>query len=135
MNLIVEDAFILVSVLVTHTSESFPEFINLLIQQYLPNLLKEPVFKQDSRFCTIAVGIIRTFYCSYGRHMHKYTEEVMAVLLHNLASKILDSHAKPVTLSAFGDIAHVTCSLFSPYIPTVMMMLQQASQMRANNNN
>ncbi|CAG8581787.1 354_t:CDS:10, partial [Dentiscutata heterogama] len=66
-----------------------------------------------------------------GEQSLPYCDTFMNVLLQNLQSPVLNRNVKPAILSCFGDIALAISGRFEVYLEIVMLVLAQASNMRA----
>ena len=81
--------------------------------------------------CIIAVGLVGDLARSMEAKIQPYCDEIMSALLQSLQNQSLHRSVKPPVLSAFGDIALAIGPLFEPYLQVSLMMLFQASQTRA----
>lgn len=58
----------------------------------------------------------------------------MQLLLDSLSNDHLHRDLRPASLSCFGDVAHALGPEFLPFVNTMMMIIQQAGNLQANQN-
>ena len=81
--------------------------------------------------CTVAVGVVGDLSRALGSKIAPYCNEIVQSLLEILQNSTLNRAVKPHVLSCFGDIALALEGGFEPYLQVTLMMLLQASQTRA----
>jgi len=81
--------------------------------------------------CTIAVGLVGDIARAVESKIQPHCDDIMSALLQSLQNQSLHRSVKPPVLSAFGDIAMAIGAGFEPYLQVSLMMLFQASQTRA----
>lgn len=123
---IIEDAFILVSALLTTTGTHFARHVDTLIQSMCKTLKKT----ESDRLSMIIVEIISDLCCTFGDATSLYANDFMQILLHNLKSETLDRQVKPMSLSCIGDVAHALGPRFKPFVEIVMIALKQAGNLQ-----
>ncbi|CAJ0650188.1 16370_t:CDS:10 [Entrophospora sp. SA101] len=106
--------------------------VTLVFTPYLCAALQN---HEDVQVCSIAVGLIGDICRALGEDALPYCDTFMNALLQNLQTPALHRNVKPVILSCFGDVALSIGSKFEVYLEVVMMVLGQASTMRASDMN
>eukprot|EP00562_Extubocellulus_spinifer_P003635 CAMPEP_0178537046 /NCGR_PEP_ID=MMETSP0696-20121128/36395_1 /TAXON_ID=265572 /ORGANISM="Extubocellulus spinifer, Strain CCMP396" /LENGTH=871 /DNA_ID=CAMNT_0020169277 /DNA_START=56 /DNA_END=2671 /DNA_ORIENTATION=+ len=81
--------------------------------------------------CVIAVGLVGDIARSIESKLQPYCDDIMSALLQSLQNQSLHRSVKPPVLSSFGDIALAIGGQFELYLQVSLMMLFQASQTRA----
>ncbi|KAL3822557.1 hypothetical protein ACHAXA_007668 [Cyclostephanos tholiformis] len=81
--------------------------------------------------CTVAVGLVGDISRAIEGSMKPYCDEIMSALVEALQNSSLHRSVKPPVLSCFGDIALAITSEYEPYLQVSLMMLLQAAQTRA----
>ncbi len=81
--------------------------------------------------CTVAVGLVGDISRSIEGAMQPYCDEIMSALVEALQNSALHRSVKPPVLSCFGDIALAIGAKYEPYLQVSLMMLLQAAQTRA----
>ena len=81
--------------------------------------------------CTCAIGLVGDISRSIEGNMQPFCDEIMSALIEALQNASLHRSVKPPVLSCFGDIAMAIGGAFEPYLQLSLMMLLQAAQTRA----
>jgi len=81
--------------------------------------------------CTVAVGLVGDISRAIEGEMKPYCDEIMSALIEALQNSALHRSVKPPVLSCFGDIALAIGVGYEPYLQVSIMMLLQAAQTRA----
>lgn len=81
--------------------------------------------------CTVAVGLVGDISRAIEGAMKPYCDDLMSALIEALQNSSLHRSVKPPVLSCFGDIALAVGAGFEPYLQVSLMMLLQAAQTRA----
>ena len=81
--------------------------------------------------CTVAVGLVGDISRAIEGAMKPYCDDIMGALVEALQNSALHRSVKPPVLSCFGDIALAIGVGFEPYLQVSLMMLLQAAQTRA----
>jgi len=81
--------------------------------------------------CTVAVGLVGDISRAIEGAMKPFCDELMSALIEALQNSSLHRSVKPPVLSCFGDIALAVGAGFEPYLQVSLMMLLQAAQTRA----
>lgn len=84
---------------------------------------------------TTAVGTVGDLSRAIGKQIGAFAAETLSSLLAALSSPVLHRSAKPTVVSSLGDIAMALEEDFAPYLESVMGMLNQAGQVKAENSN
>ncbi|KAH8350739.1 hypothetical protein KR084_006164 [Drosophila pseudotakahashii] len=126
-----EDAFLAVSTLVELLGVQFAKYMPAF-KDFLVMGLKN---HQEYQVCCASVGLTGDIFRALKDLMVPYSDEIMSVLMNNLAEPSLHRSVKPQILSAFGDIALSIGSHFLTYLSVVLEMLRAASNLQTDANN
>ena len=122
-----EEAFSATSAVADQLEADFEKYMTAL-QPYLIMGLRN---FEAYHVCVIAVGLVGDIARSIESKLQPYCDEIMSALLQSLQNQSLHRSVKPPVLSSFGDIALAIGGQFEPYLQVSLMMLFQASQTRA----
>lgn len=125
---VAEDAFMTISTLVIAIEQDFEKYVGHTmgyIQAALSTLDEFQVF-------TSAVGVIGDIARAIHKGIAPYCNDLLTALLAALASPVLHRTAKPTVVAVFGDIAIALGQDFTQYLDSVMGMLSQAGQVKAD---
>jgi len=125
-----EDALMAVSTLVDLLGDKFLKYMDAF-KPYLYMGLKN---HQEHQVCVAAVGLTGDICRVLRADIAPYCDEIMTLLLENLALPQLHRNIKPQILSVFGDMALGIGTGFKKYMPVVLQMLGQASQLQVDPN-
>lgn len=81
--------------------------------------------------CTVAVGLVGDISRAIEGDMKPYCDDIMSALIEALQNPSLHRSVKPPVLSCFGDVALAIGAGYEPYLQVSLMMLLQAAQTRA----
>ncbi|CAG8433275.1 4156_t:CDS:10 [Diversispora eburnea] len=123
-----EDGFLAVGAITTAVEGDFVRYL----EAFAPFLYAALSNHEEYQLCSIAVGLIGDICRALQEQSLPYCDTFMNVLLQNLQSPVLNRNVKPAILSCFGDIALAISGRFEVYLEVVMMVLAQASTMRAS---
>ncbi|CAG8711793.1 9490_t:CDS:10, partial [Ambispora leptoticha] len=126
-----EDGFLAVGAMTTALEADFTRYLDA----FAPYLYHAFSNHEEHQLCNIAVGLIGDICRALQEQSLPYCDTFMNALLQNLQSPVLHRDVKPAILSCFGDIALAISGRFDVYLEVVMMVLLQASNMRATENN
>ncbi|XP_043642139.1 importin subunit beta [Drosophila teissieri] len=126
-----EDAFLAVSTLVELLGAQFAKYMPAF-KDFLVMGLKN---HQEYQVCCASVGLTGDIFRALKDLMVPYANEIMTVLINNLAEPTLHRSVKPQILSAFGDIGLSIGSHFLTYLSMVLDMLRAASNLQTDANN
>lgn len=128
MSVLVEDVCLLASAMIISIGPHFECFVSELVPQI------GSLMNQDHRLCLIGIGIMSDL-CSTIPHIAKpHAPLFMQLLLDSLSNDHLHRDLRPASLSCFGDVAHALGPEFLPFVNTMMMIIQQAGNLQANQN-
>nr|CAG8440056.1 8626_t:CDS:10 [Entrophospora candida]CAG8479724.1 8957_t:CDS:10 [Entrophospora candida] len=127
----IEDGFLAVGAVTLAVENEFVRYMEV----FTPYLCAALQNHEDVQVCSIAVGLIGDICRALGEDALPYCDTFMNALLQNLQTPALHRNVKPVILSCFGDVALSIGSKFEVYLEVVMMVLGQASTMRASDMN
>ncbi|EDW75990.1 uncharacterized protein Dwil_GK15231 [Drosophila willistoni] len=126
-----EDAFMAVSTLV--------ELLGIQFAKYMPAFKDVLIMglknHNEYQVCCAAVGVTGDICRALKQLIVPYCDEIMSVLMNNLAEPTLHRSVKPQILSAFGDMALSIGSDFLKYLNLVLEMLRAASNLQTDANN
>lgn len=122
-----EEAFSATSAVVDQLEDDFEKYMSAL-QPFLMMGLRN---FEAYHVCTIAVGLVGDIARAIEGKIQPYCDDIMSALLQSLQNQSLHRSVKPPVLSAFGDIGMAIGASFEPYLQVSLMMLFQASQTRA----
>lgn len=125
---VAEDAFMTISTLVIAIEQDFEKYVGHTmgyIQAALSTLDEFQVF-------TSAVGVTGDIARAIHKSIAPYCNDLLSALLAALASPVLHRTAKPTVVAVFGDIAIALGQDFTQYLDSVMGMLSQAGQVKAD---
>lgn len=128
---VLEDAFLTVGAVTAAVEADFVRYM----ERFTPILYQALSNHEEHQMCGIAVGIVGDICRALNESVQPYCDSFMNLLLQNLQSPVLHRNVKPAILSCFGDIALAIGGAFEPYLEFVMIVLQQASQLKAPKNN
>jgi len=80
---------------------------------------------------TVAVGVVGDLTRALEGRILPFCNDIVTALLESLQNANLNRSVKPHVLSCFGDIALAIGGSYEPYLQVTLMMLLQASQSRA----
>ncbi|CAG8501128.1 9352_t:CDS:10 [Paraglomus occultum] len=122
-----EDGFLAVGALTTALEGDFIRYLQAFAQFLYLGLQNH----EEHQLCAISVGLIGDICRALQEQAVPYCNTFMNMLLQDLQSQVLHRNVKPAILSCFGDIALAIGGNFDTYLEVVMLVLQQASNMRA----
>lgn len=132
ISVLVEDVYLLASAMIISIGSHFECFVDELVPHIANIMLPSP--NQDCQLCSIGIGIISDL-CSTIPSMAKpHAPLFVQLLLDNLSNNDLHRDLKPASLSCFGDVAHALGPEFLPFVNALMMIIQQAGNLQANQN-
>ena len=118
------DAFLVVGAI----ADAFEGRFERYVTQLLPFLQAGLQNHEAYQVCAAAVGVVGDLTRALEAKMQPLCDGIITLLGNNLTSAHLDKSVKPPILSVFGDIALAIGLQFERYVPTVLAMLDQASQ-------
>mmetsp|Transcript_1717 Transcript_1717/g.2367 ORF Transcript_1717/g.2367 Transcript_1717/m.2367 type:complete len:866 (-) Transcript_1717:571-3168(-) len=83
------------------------------------------------RVCTCAVGVVGDICRAIENKIQPFCNDIMQALVEALKDTKLHRSVKPPVLCCFGDIALAVCAAFEPFLQFSLMLLMQASNTRA----
>lgn len=128
---IIEDAFLAVGAVTAAVESNFKVYMD----SFAPFLYQALQNHEEWQLCSIAVGLIGDVCRALGEGVGPYCNTFMEHLLSDLQSNVLHRNVKPHILSCFGDIALAIGGNFEAYLEMVMVVLQQATSLRATEGN
>jgi len=122
-----EEAFSAISSVCTQVEGDFEKYLSALAE-YLKAGLEN---FQSYQVCTIAVGLVGDIARAVENKILPYCNDIMTAFVQALQDEIVHRSVKPPILSCFGDIALALGQAYVPYMQVSLMMLMQASQTQA----
>lgn len=119
-----EDALMTVSTLAEVMGEAFLKYI----EAFKPFLIVGLKNISEHQVCLAAVGVIGDICRSIGKQVLPHCDELMYLLLEDLANESVHRSVKPHILSVFGDVALAIGTDFTKYLDVILKTLHQASQ-------
>jgi len=119
-----EDALMTVSTLAEVMGDGFIKYV----EAFKPFLFLGLRNISEHQVCLAAVGVIGDICRGIGKQILPHCNELMQVLLEDLANEAVHRSVKPHILSVFGDIALAIGTEFTVYVEVILKTLQQASQ-------
>jgi len=122
-----EEAFSATSAVCDKLEADFEKYMSALAPFLIMGLQNFQAF----HVCSIAVGLVGDIARSIEIKILPYCNDIMTALVESLQNQNLHRSVKPPVLSCFGDIAMALEGGFEPYLQVSLMMLMQASQTTA----
>jgi importin subunit beta-1 len=125
-----EEAFKAISAIALSLKNDFVIFMPGLHPFLLTSLRNSEAYQ----VCAVSVGLVGVISRAIVSNIQPFCEEIMCALVDALQNDTLHRSVKPPLLSCFGDIALAIGSAYEPYLQISLMMLFQAAQMKAPDN-
>lgn len=125
-----EEALMAISAVAARCGENFDKYMST----FKPFLMIGLQNAQEHHVCIVSVGCVSEISRALERKIQPYCDEIMQALLSNLQNPNMDRTVKPHIITCLADIALAAEGYFDRYLPYVMMMLVQASQIKFDNN-
>lgn len=122
-----EEALTAISAIATILEGDFLKYMTALQPFLMAGLRNFEAYQ----VCTCAIGLVGDISRSIEGNMQPFCDEIMSALIEALQNASLHRSVKPPVLSCFGDIAMAIGGAFEPYLQLSLMMLLQAAQTRA----
>lgn len=120
-----EEAFLAVGALASRLGEKFDNFMKYFFEILLTGLKNSGAYST----CISAVGVVSELTRALEKKIFPYCDLIMQALLDNLRDPNVERSVKPHIISVISDIALAVEGNFDRYLPYVMTMLVQASQL------
>lgn len=127
--LIEEDIFIAISAVCSAVGLNFLKYMDL----FVPYLTKA-LGNVESPTCNTAVGLVADLAQSLGQAITPYLNGLMEILGANLNNPAVKRDLKPAIVSCFGDIASVLGENFLPYMPVVIQICTELTNLAPEDN-
>lgn len=121
-----EEALLAISAIATRVGEDFEKYM----EAFKPFLMLGLQNSAEHHVCKDAVGVVSEISAALKKKMTVICDDLMRVLLHNLQNPLMERSVKPHIISCLADVALAVEGYFERYLPFVMMMLVQASQVK-----
>lgn len=125
---VLEDAVMTVSALVEVIGSEFLKYMTPFAP-YLNATLKNYA---DHQVCLTAIGLVGDLGRALGSQIIPFCDSVMEILVQNLSNAEVHRSIKPPILALMGDLSLAIGPSFKNYLPVVLQILQQASQVQAD---
>jgi len=125
-----EEAFLVIGSIADKMEQDFEKYMTALGPFLMMGLSNFEAYQ----VCTVAVGLIGDIARAIEINLAPYCDDIMSALLQSLQNQSLHRSVKPPVLSCFGDIALAIGARYEPYLQVSLVMLMQASQTRAPEN-
>lgn len=119
-----EEAFSALSAVCDQLEDDFEKYVSTLAPFLIQGLKNFEAY----HVCTIAVGLVGDIARCIEMKIHPYCNPIMTALVESLQNPYLHRSVKPPVLACLGDLAMAIGPKFQPYLEFSMMMLMQASQ-------
>lgn len=120
-----EEALLAVGALINSIGGGFePYMVN-----FMPFLLSGVANRDDYHVCSVAVGTVGDLCRALGPKLLEYSDNIIHNLENNVGDPNLHRSVKTVIISCFGDLALAISGSFAKYLPRVMDILKQASDL------
>lgn len=127
--LIEEDIFIAISAVCSAVGLNFLKYMDL----FMPYLTKA-LGNVESPTCNTAVGLVADLAQAFGQSIIPYLNGLMEILGANLNNPSVKRDLKPAIVSCFGDIASVLGENFLPYMPVVIQICTELTNLTPEDN-
>mmetsp|Transcript_47014 Transcript_47014/g.56853 ORF Transcript_47014/g.56853 Transcript_47014/m.56853 type:complete len:869 (-) Transcript_47014:375-2981(-) len=122
-----EEAFLVVGAIADKLERDFEKYMSALQPFLMMGLQNFEAY----RVCIVAVGVVGDISRAVESVLAPYCDDIMGALMQALQNQELHRSVKPPVLSCFGDIALAIGAQYEKYLQVSLMMLMQASQTRA----
>lgn len=126
-----EDAIMTVGVLVDVLGETFLKYMDSFKAYLLASLQNV----NEVEVCLAGFGIVGDLCRNLSKLIEPYCAEVCQAMFSVLSAPTAHRSLKPPILSALGDMALAIGPGFSPYLPLVLPVLQQAAEFQVDKEN
>lgn len=127
--LIEEDIFIAISAVCSAVGLNFLKYMDLFVPY-----LSKALGNVESPTCNTAVGLVADLAQSLGQTITPYLNGLMEILGANLNNPAVKRDLKPAIVSCFGDIASVLGENFLPYMPVVIQICTELTNLAPEDN-
>lgn len=121
-----EEALLAIGAIATRVGGDFEKYM----AAFKPSLMLGLQNAQEHHVCIVAVGVVSELSRALNAKMAPYCDEIMQALLCNLQNPMMERSVKPHIISCLADVALAVGGYFERYVPYVMLMLVQASQIK-----
>lgn len=122
-----EEAFMCTGALADRLEKDFEKYLPHLHPYVLSGLRNFEAYQ----VCAVAVGLVGDISRAVEAAILPFCDEIITALLESLQNSTLHRNVKPPVLSSFGDVALAIGAGFEKYLQVTLMMLMQASQTKA----
>lgn len=124
----VEEAFLAIGAL-ANVAQDFAVYMDQLIKPLLIGLSSSSSYA----LCSLCIGVVSDIAIAIGVKIAPYCDDIMTVLLRTLGDKAANRFLKSTIIATFNEIAMAIDERFDKYIPAIMPILAQASEVRVEN--
>lgn len=122
-----EEAFLAIGSLADSLEQGFEKYVNVLHPYLMTGLRNFEAFQ----VCSVAVGLVGDIARAIEGKIQPYCNDIMTAFVQALQNQTLHRSVKPPVFSCFSDIALAIGAAYEPYLQISLMMMMQASQTRA----
>lgn len=123
---VLDAALVTVGAVVSALGTKFAKYT----EAFMPFLISALRPQEDSELCTTATMLVGDMVSAFKKDMAPQANDIMSILMENLASSSLHRDVKPSIISTFARMAENLGDQFEPFLPHTMQVLQQAGQMQ-----
>jgi len=122
-----EEAFLAIGALADNLEEAFEKYVGALHPFLMMGLRNFEAFQ----VCSVAVGLVGDIARAIESKVQPFCNDIMTAFVQALQNQTLHRSVKPPVFSCFSDIALAIGAAYEPYLQITLMMMMQASQTRA----
>jgi len=121
------EAFLAAGSLADSMEAGFDKYVSTLHPYIINGIQNSDAYQ----VCAVAVGLIGDICRAIEGRMQPYCDSIMSAVMQSLQNQQLHRSVKPPLISCFSDIALAIGAAYEPYLQHSLMMMMQASQTRA----
>ena len=122
-----EEIFLAMGSLAGVVEEAFSKYL----PHFMPFLLQGLRDFGAESLCQVCIGVTVDISTAVTNNLAPFCDDIMKILLECLKDNSVNRDIKPLVISCFGDIAMAIGGAFEPYLQPCVMLLMQASQQQA----
>lgn len=124
-----EDTLMSLGNLIVTLEDGYQRYLDVTIPPILNNLRD----LEQTSILIWSVGVVGDLCRSMNIKMTPYVNDIMTCMVQILESRVVDRQVKPPALSVFADISMAIGANIEPYLPHIMMYLEQAANVQPEN--
>mmetsp|Transcript_9239 Transcript_9239/g.22616 ORF Transcript_9239/g.22616 Transcript_9239/m.22616 type:complete len:670 (+) Transcript_9239:1-2010(+) len=126
-----EEAFMAIAAVVSNLEQDFAKYLDA----FIPLLLQGLGTLELTNLCLICTGGVVDLCASLQNLIQPYADGIMEAMFNIIRDVSVHRDVKPAVISCFGDVAMAIGAAYQPYMQLTMMLLMQASQQQAPDDN